>query len=44
MWTAQDGGERASFEITVKELYFLDGRNGSGPAQSAIAQEDDVPY
>lgn len=44
MWTAQDGGERASFEITVKELYFLDGKNGNGSAQPAIAQEDDVPY
>jgi single-strand DNA-binding protein len=42
LWTGQDGGERASFEVKVKELYFLDQKNGNGTAEPPIPVEDDI--
>jgi single-strand DNA-binding protein len=39
IWTAQDGTPRASFELTVKAIKFLDSR----PANGAPAIADQVP-
>lgn len=44
LWTGQDGSERASFEIMVKELYFLDQKNGNGPAEASVSVDDEPIY
>lgn len=44
LWTGSNGSERASFEITVKELYFLDQRNGSGPAEPSLPADYEPQY
>ena len=53
IWTAQDGTPRASFELTVKTIKFLDSRPANGtpaaaeqaPAAAGEPAEDpDIPF
>jgi single-strand DNA-binding protein len=47
IWTAQDGTPRASFELTVKTIKFLDSRPTSttGEAHEGLEQPvDDLPF
>lgn len=51
IWTDNQGGARASFEVTVKECYFLDSKEGNGnggaahpdPA-GAFSDDDNIPF
>jgi single-strand DNA-binding protein len=51
IWTRQDGSAATDYNVTVKELYFLDSKNGGipegGSGQNeppAATVEDDFPY
>ena len=44
LWTDQAGKVHASFECTVRELYFLDAKNGSGGADDAEPASEEAPY
>lgn len=48
IWTRQDGTPAADYNVTVKELYFLDGKNGSasedGGSQGDTAPEEEIPF
>ncbi len=46
IWTRQDGTPTADYNVTVQELYFLDGKSGSGSEESQppAAPEDDIPF
>jgi len=50
IWTAQDGTPRASFELSVRTIKFLDSRpaNGSSPAEDQIptgsGDDLDIPF
>ncbi len=45
IWTRQDGTPASDYEVTVRELYFLDSRNGEGAVEAATAPaEDDIPF
>jgi single-strand DNA-binding protein len=47
IWTRQDGSAAADYNVTVKELYFLDSKNGNSgqnePPASTV-DESDIPY
>lgn len=46
IWNRQDGSPAADYNVAIKELYFLDSRNGGGqnelPAETG--EESDIPY
>jgi len=47
IWTRQDGSAAADYNVTVKELYFLDSKNGNGGGQNeppATDEEVDIPF
>lgn len=52
LWTAQDGSQRASFEIRAVTVQFLGGPgqgnggdNGQGqPVSAAVVSEDEIPF
>ncbi len=47
LWTGQDDKVHASFEVTVRELYFLDSKNGNGNGGGeppATVAEGDYPF
>jgi single-strand DNA-binding protein len=44
IWTRQDGLAAADFNVTVKELYFLDSRSNSQTEPPAIEEEVDIPF
>ena len=46
IWTRQDGSPTADYNVAVKELYFLDSKNGNGGQNEPPAPivEDDIPY
>ena len=43
IWTRQDGSPAADYNIMVKEIYFLDSKNGDQIEQPA-PPEDDIPF
>ena len=44
IWADQSGKAHASFECTIRELYFLDSRNGNGIADDAEPATEEAPY
>ncbi len=44
IWTRQDGSPAADYEVNVREIYFLDGRNEAGAQAEAADPEDDIPF
>jgi single-strand DNA-binding protein len=45
IWTRQDGSPATDYNVTVKELYFLDSKNGNGQNEAlAPTVEDDIPF
>ncbi len=44
LWADQAGKAHASFECTVRELYFLDAKNGTGGADDAEPASEEAPY
>ena len=44
LWTDQAGKAHASFECTVRELYFLDVKNGNGGGELPEPASEDAPY
>lgn len=46
LWTGQDGKAHASFEVSVRVVYFLDSKNGNGQAEVAGngLDEEDIPF
>ena len=47
LWTGQDGKAHASFEVTVRELYVLDSKNGNGNGggePAATVTEDEYRF
>jgi single-strand DNA-binding protein len=44
IWTRQDGSAAADYNVTVKELYFLDGKNGVQNEPAAGIVEDECPF
>ena len=45
IWLRQDGSAAADYNVTVKELYFLDNKNSSGPNEApASTPEEDIPF
>jgi single-strand DNA-binding protein len=43
IWTRQDGSPAADYNITVKDIYFLDSKNGD-QVEPPVPPEDDIPY
>ena len=43
IWTRQDGSPAADYNITVKEIYFLDSKNGD-QTEPPAPPEDDIPF
>ena len=43
IWTRQDGSPAADYNITVKEIYFLDSKN-CDQIEPPVPPEDDIPY
>ena len=43
IWTRQDGSPAADYNITVKEIYFLDSKNGD-QIEPPAPTEDDIPF
>ena len=43
IWTRQDGSPAADYNITVKEIYFLDSKNGD-QIEPPASPEDDIPF
>jgi len=43
IWTRQDGSSAADYNITVKEIYFLDSKNGD-QIEPPAPPEDDIPF
>lgn len=43
IWTRQDGSPAADYNITVKEIYFLDSKNGD-QVEPPAPPEDDIPF
>jgi len=45
IWTRQDGSPAADYNVTVRELYFLDGKGHSpDETQEPAAPEDEIPF
>lgn len=47
IWTRQDGSPAADYNVTIRELYFLDSRNGDHPATeppSGAIDEENIPF
>ena len=44
IWTRQDGSSAADYNVTVKELYFLDSKNGAQNEPAAASVEDECPF
>lgn len=46
IWTRQDGTPAADYNVTIRELYFLDSRNGgpNEPPASTSTEEPDIPF
>ena len=43
IWTKQDGSPAADYNLTVREIFFLDAKNGNQVEQPA-PPEDEIPY
>ena len=43
IWSRQDGSPAADYNITVKEIYFLDSKNGD-QIEAPAPPEDDIPF
>ena len=44
IWTRQDGSAAADYNVTIKELYFLDSKNGAQNEPAAASVEDECPF
>ena len=45
IWTSQDGSPAADYNVSVKELYFLDCKNGGGQNEPpASIDENEIPF
>ena len=45
IWTRQDGSPAADYNVRVKELYFLDCKNGGGQNEPpASTEENEIPF
>ncbi len=46
IWTRQDGSPTADYNVAVKELYFLDSKNGNGGLKEPLVSvsDEDIPY
>ena len=44
IWTRQDGSPAADYNVTVKELYFLESKNGGEQHEAATTDESDLPF
>ena len=45
IWTRQDGSPAADYNVSVKELYFLDCKNGGGQNEPpASIDENEIPF
>ena len=46
IWTRQDGTAAADYNVNVKELYFLDSKNGNGgPSEAPTSTvEEEIPF
>ena len=44
IWTRQDGSSTADYNVTVKELYFLDSKNGAQNEPAPASLEDEYPF
>ena len=45
IWTRQDGSPAADYNVSVKELYFLDCKNGGGQNEPpASTEENEIPF
>jgi single-strand DNA-binding protein len=43
IWTRQDGSPAADYSLTVKEIYFLDSRNGD-QVEAPAPPDEDIPF
>jgi single-strand DNA-binding protein len=46
LWTRQDGSPAADYEVTVREIYFLDpkGESKEDEAPTPVPAEEDMPF